>query len=203
MSLPWFSANTRRPDLVRSVIYKRNGRLVIDFELIELKFVNHHILDRERIDAIKQVDVGLKEYKQRFSFADNHADAEYWKSELVHYLVEKQAYLPFEVELLKDMQNTRAQDIEVNVSASIDVYCYTSNLTDREFKEVEKGVYVDIIGDSYYNYIYGRHYILEQLGLMSNKFLLMTSFWKRMMSWLHSCQLLWIQTKQKLLVIRK
>ncbi|MGG3007681.1 MULTISPECIES: FtsK/SpoIIIE domain-containing protein [Geobacillus] len=162
--LPWFSANTRRPDLVRSVIYKRNGRLVIDFELIELKFVNHHILDRERIDAIKQVDVGLKEYKQRFSFADNHADAEYWKSELVHYLVEKQAYLPFEVELLKDMQNTRAQDIEVNVSASIDVYCYTSNLTDREFKEVEKGVYVDIIGDSYYNYIYGRHYILEQLG---------------------------------------
>ncbi|AMQ20897.1 hypothetical protein [Geobacillus sp. JS12] len=162
--LPWFASNKRRPDLVRSIIYKQDGQLMIDFELIELKFVSHHILDKETLDAIQQIDVGLKEYKHRFSFDDNHADAEYWKSELVYYLVEKQAYLPFEVELLKDLQNTRAQDIKVNFSASVDVYCYTSNLTDQELKEIEKGVYVDTIGDNYCNYIYGRHYILEQLG---------------------------------------
>ncbi|QSB47414.1 FtsK/SpoIIIE domain-containing protein [Parageobacillus toebii] len=162
--LPWFSSNKRRPDLVYTVMYKRDGKIVIDFELIELKFVNHYILDRERIDAIKQVDVGLNEYRQRFSFSDNHADAEYWKSELVHYLVEKQAYLPLEVELLKELQHTSAENIEVNFSASIDVYCYTANLTNLSLQEVEEGVYLDTLGENYNNYVYGRHYILKQLG---------------------------------------
>lgn len=162
--LPWFASNKRRPDLVSTVIYKRDGKIVIDFELIELKFVNHHILDRERLDAIKQVEVGLNEYRHRFLFKDDHADADYWKEELVHYLTEKQAYSPQEVEILKELQNTPARDIEVNLTASIDVYCYTSNLTDRHWEEVEDGVYVEVLADNYNNYIYGRHYILKQLG---------------------------------------
>jgi DNA segregation ATPase FtsK/SpoIIIE, S-DNA-T family len=162
--LPWFASNKRRPDLVSTVIYKQGEKIIIDFELVELKFVNHNILDRERLDAIKQIEAGLNEYKKLFSFEKNHADAEYWKSELGHYLIEKQAYSPKEVDLLKELQIVSVSNIQVNISASIDVYCYTSNITDRHFECIEEGVYLEKLENDFQNYIYNRHYILKQLG---------------------------------------
>ncbi|RWU12501.1 DNA translocase FtsK [Anoxybacillus flavithermus] len=161
--LPWFSSNKRRPDLISTIIYMRNGKIVIDFEVIELKFVSHLTLERERLDAFKQVEVGLNEYKGRFLFSEGHFDAAYWRDELVHYLIEKRAYSPEQVEILKQLQRVSPNDIEVNLAGSIDVYCYTSNLTDRTWKKVQEGVYIEVI-DQCSNFIHNRHYILHCLG---------------------------------------
>jgi len=162
--LPWFVSNKRRPDLVSTTISRQDGRIVIDFELIELKFVSHHILDRERMDAVKQIEVGLNEYRNRFSFEESCADSAYWKDELVHYLIEKQAYSPQQVKILKELQQVSPRDIVANLSGAVDVYCYTSNLIDRTWNQIADGVYEELLGDSYRNYIYSRHYILKQLG---------------------------------------
>lgn len=161
--LPWFSSNKRRPDLISTIIYMRNGKIVIDFEVIELKFVSHLTLDRERLDAFKQVEVGLNEYKSRFLFSEGHFDAAYWRDELVHYLIEKRAYSPEQVEILKQLQRVSPNDIEVNLAGSIDVYCYTSNLTDRTWEKVQDGVYIEVI-DQCSNFIHNRHYILQCVG---------------------------------------
>ncbi|MBW7652121.1 FtsK/SpoIIIE domain-containing protein [Anoxybacillus sp. ST4] len=161
--LPWFSSNKRRPDLISTMIYMHNGKIAIDFEVIELKFVNHLNLDRERLDALKQVEVGLNEYKSRFLFSKRHADAVYWRDELVHYLIEKRAYSPEQVEVLKQLQRVSPNDIEVNLVGSIDVYCYTSNLSDRTWDKVQEGIYVEVLGECK-NFIHNRHYILQCLG---------------------------------------
>ena len=43
------------------------------------------------------------------------------------------------------------------------MYCYTSNLTEYNFEQLEKGVYVDSLDSNIKNYIYTRAYILNTL----------------------------------------
>ncbi|RCW63391.1 FtsK/SpoIIIE domain-containing protein [Saliterribacillus persicus] len=162
--LPWFASNKRRPDLVLTTISEKNGKLKLNFDLIELKFVTHSILDKERFDAVKQVKAGESLYNKLFKFDDNYTDAEFWREELVHYFVERGSYIPEHVSLLKKLQHTSVQDINVEISASIDVYCYTSNLTDTALKKLEDGVYFEALEEEYNNYIFNRSFILNRLG---------------------------------------
>lgn len=162
--LPWFASNQRRPDLVRTSIYKQGNDVKIDFELIELKFINHTILDRERFDALKQVRAGRNEYEKFFKFDLDNTDSQYWKDELLHYFIERDAYTPEQAEILKELQHISPKDIKVNIEGSVHAYCYTSNLLSNGFESVEEGVFVDQIDEEIKNYIFNRHYILNVLG---------------------------------------
>ncbi|WP_283152651.1 FtsK/SpoIIIE domain-containing protein [Guptibacillus hwajinpoensis] len=165
--LPWFSKNKRRPDLVLTTISEEDGKLNIDFELLELKFVNQSIFERERYDAIKQITAGKNLYENLFDFNQQKADSEFWRDELVHYFIEREAYPPQEAHLLKKLQNASIDQINVNIQTSIDAYCYTSNLYNNEFEKVEDDVFLDKIEGEYPNYIFNRAYILKALGVES------------------------------------
>ncbi|MFD1020957.1 FtsK/SpoIIIE domain-containing protein [Thalassobacillus hwangdonensis] len=162
--LPWFSNNKRRPDMVITTLTEQNGMLKLDFELVELKFVRHTIFERERYDAIKQVDAGINVYNKLFTFEDSKTDSEFWREELVHYFIERGSYSPEEAYLLKQLQDKDLCDINVTVKSSIDAYCYTSNLQEQDFERYDEGVYLDRLEGEYPNYIFTRSYILEQLG---------------------------------------
>lgn len=162
--LPWFANNKRRPDLVLTTISNDDGKLYIDFELVELKFVNHNIFEKERFDALKQVKSGMSLYRDLFSFSNQNMDAEFWKRELLLYLIERSSYSPDHVNLLKTVQNTSLKDIVVNVEGSVDVYCYTSNLTEYNFEKLDEGMYLDKLDSNINNFIFTRAYILNELG---------------------------------------
>ncbi|WP_226376943.1 FtsK/SpoIIIE domain-containing protein [Oceanobacillus halotolerans] len=162
--LPWFSGNKRRPDLVLTTLFEKDNNLTINFDLIELKFITHSILEKERFDAVKQIKAGESLYNKLFKFDSHHTDAEFWREELVHYFVERGAYTPEHANLLKKLQHVNVEDIKVKISASIDVYCYTSNLTDTSIEKIADGVYLDILDERYNNYIFNRSFILERLG---------------------------------------
>jgi DNA segregation ATPase FtsK/SpoIIIE, S-DNA-T family len=162
--LPWFRKNNRRPDLVITTIKENDGKISLDFELLELKFVNQAIFERERYDAIKQIQSGKNLYENLFDFNQDKADSEYWRSELIHYFIEKGTYAPEEAYLLKNLQNARVEDIQVNIHSSIDAYCYTSNLYQNSFEAIEEDVYMDMIEGEFKNYIFNRTYILKSLG---------------------------------------
>src|SRR5690606_4592816 len=109
--LPWFANNKRRPDMVLTTISKVENHINIDFELIELKFVNHRIFDKERYDAIKQIKTGVRLYNNLFNFNENKLDAEFWRNELAHFLIERQAYSPDHAKLLKEFQHISIDNI--------------------------------------------------------------------------------------------
>ena len=162
--LPWFANNKRRPDLVLTTIFLEEGNVNINFELVELKFVNHNIFDKERFDALKQVKSGMNLYKDLFSFSHLNIDSDYWKNELLQYFIERSSYSPEHVNLLKAVQNSHVLDIKVTIDGSVDVYCYTSNLTEYSFEKVDEGMYLDKLDSNINNYIFSRAYILHELG---------------------------------------
>ncbi|MEZ2661366.1 FtsK/SpoIIIE domain-containing protein [Aneurinibacillus aneurinilyticus] len=167
--LPWFKSNRRRPDLVKTKINRENDQLHLEFEFIELKFVNSNIFNQERRDGIKQVEAGISLYSTLFNFEANHLESEYWKDELIHYLIEREAYTPQYVELLKQLQIAPAYTINVSIKGRVDCYCYTSNLLDLPYEEKEKGMYVDVIDKDIECFIYNRWYILQQLGVQEDQ----------------------------------
>ncbi|WP_051317059.1 FtsK/SpoIIIE domain-containing protein [Ectobacillus panaciterrae] len=163
--LPWFSHNQRRPDLVQTDIEKDGEKLKIVFKLIELKFVNHHIFDRERLDAIKQLKTGINVYERLFKFDKKNLDANYWRDQLVEYIVDRGAYSSESISLIKYLQQVDIQDIEVDIQGCVDVYCYTDNLIEYDFKKIDDGIYVDELEEGIFNFIFNRSYILTQLGI--------------------------------------
>ncbi|MED1603283.1 FtsK/SpoIIIE domain-containing protein [Alkalihalophilus marmarensis] len=163
--LPWFAKNKKRPDLVITTIKETNDKLLVNFELLELKFINLSIFERERYDAIKQVQQGMLVYEKLFNFNDGKADSDYWKNELIHYFIEREAYSPEHAHLLKKLQETNVNSIEVDISSSIDVYCYTSNLNQYGFESISEGVFVEMLEGEYKNNIFNRAYILNALGV--------------------------------------
>ncbi|MDE5414180.1 FtsK/SpoIIIE domain-containing protein [Alkalihalobacterium chitinilyticum] len=162
--LPWFHSKGRRPDIVITKIEQTDDKINIVFSIKELKFVNHRIFERERTDAVKQIESAETLYKSIFNFNENYSDSLYWRDELVHYLVERNAYTPGEAYILKDLQHTPIEDITVEIDTSIEVFCYTSNLLEYDFAKGENNIYEDKINGKYMNKIYPRSYILEQLG---------------------------------------
>jgi DNA segregation ATPase FtsK/SpoIIIE, S-DNA-T family len=164
--LPWFRTNKRRPDLVITTIKEDMDGLTVDFELLELKFINHSIFERERYDAIKQIESGVNLYEKLFRFDKNNTDSEYWRDELVHYFLERESYSPEHAYLLKKLQNIDVARIKVNITSAIDSYCYTSNLYEYDFDKVSDGVFVDILDGEYKNNIFNRAYVLNALGVM-------------------------------------
>ncbi|WP_345240666.1 FtsK/SpoIIIE domain-containing protein [Pontibacillus salipaludis] len=162
--LPWFSNNKRRPDMVITTLKEENGALHLDFELVELKFVRHSIFEKERYDAIKQVEAGRSIYEKLFSFDEEKTDSEFWREELVHYFIERGSYNPEEAYVLKQLQDRAMSEISVSINTSIDVYCYTSNLQEKGFEKYEDGVYFENIEGEYPNYMFSRSYVLDKLG---------------------------------------
>ncbi|KGX91861.1 hypothetical protein N783_00200 [Pontibacillus marinus BH030004 = DSM 16465] len=162
--LPWFSNNKRRPDLAITTIKEVDGTLQVDFNIVELKFVSYSIFERERYDAIKQVDAGMNVYENLFSFDENKTDSEFWREELVHYFIERGSYSPEEAHILKALQHTPISNINVNINSSIDVYCYTSNLHEHDFESISNGAYYQKLEGEYDNYVFSRSYILNHLG---------------------------------------
>lgn len=166
--LPWFNSRTRRPDLVITKIKESNDNMIdIEFFIKELKFVNHRIFEQERIDAIKQIKPAETLYNNIFSFQEDKLDANYWKDEMLHYLLERDAYSMYEADILKKLQEKNLNEINVSIDKSIDVFCYTSNLNDYEFAQNGKNIFRDWIHNKYLNNIYPRKYILKSLGASS------------------------------------
>lgn len=170
-NVPWMNKNKRRPDLVKMSFFKdSNGILNVDFHLMELKFINASIFESERIDAISQVKAGLDVYKDLFSFKEDKTDADYWKSELISYVIKLQDFTRSHIKLLKEFQDCKATNIQTNFSGTIDTFVYTSELTNFDF-EVEGDVFVEQITSELKNYIYPRRYILQALGVTDEKVL--------------------------------
>lgn len=165
--LPWFSEAGRRPDLVRTSVRRAGEKLELRFELVELKFIAHTIFEKERYDAIKQVQAGLDLYRNRFDFSRNTASAELWRKELLYYLLEYNAYELDEGELLKELQRIPMDRIELSFSGSIDTFVYTSNLLELSIMEGNVGGYqTEQLHQGFVNHIYNRSYILKALGAM-------------------------------------
>ena len=163
--LPWFQGSVRRPDLVRTAIKRDGNRFNIHFELIELKFTSHTIFEKERYDAIKQVKAGLELYHNRFLFNEHMASASLWLKELIYYLLEYGTYSVEHALLLKELQSTTIDCIDVELSGSIDSFVYTSNLLELSIMEGHNNGYqIDRLHNEYTNYIYNRSYILRALG---------------------------------------
>lgn len=163
--LPWFQGSVRRPDLVRTAIKRDGSRFNIHFELIELKFTSHTIFEKERYDAIKQVKAGLELYHNRFLFNEHMVTASLWLKELIYYLLEYGTYSVEHALLLKELQSTKIDCIDVKFSGSIDSFVYTSNLLELSIMEGHNNGYkVERLHNEYTNYIYNRAYILRALG---------------------------------------
>ncbi|MFF2909196.1 FtsK/SpoIIIE domain-containing protein [Paenibacillus sp. NPDC057934] len=164
--LPWFSEAGRRPDLVRTSVRRAGEKLELRFELVELKFIAHTIFEKERYDAIKQVQAGLDLYRNRFDFSRNPASAELWRKELLYYLLEYNAYELGEGQLLKDLQSIPIDQIELSFTGSIDTFVYTSNLLELSTMEGHTGGYqTELLHQEFVNHIYNRSYILKALGV--------------------------------------
>lgn len=161
--LPWFANNKRRPDLVITTIENVEGKIDIHFDLVELKFINHNLFDKERYDALKQIKVGLNLYNGLFTFNKEQLDSHYWRNELIRYLIERSSYSPEHANVIKEFQHANLDNITVSISGSVDVYCYTSNLTDYNFEKIGDGKYVDQLDSNINNYIFSRSYILNAL----------------------------------------
>ncbi|ANY72832.1 hypothetical protein BBD41_09670 [Paenibacillus ihbetae] len=163
--LPWFQGSVRRPDLVRTAIKQNEGRFIIHFELIELKFISHTIFETERYDAIKQVKAGLELYENRFRFKENKASSSLWLKELIYYLLEYGTYSVEHALLLKELQSISTDCIDVKLSGSIDTFVYTSNLLELSVMEGHtNGYQMERLHNEYTNHIYNRSYILRALG---------------------------------------
>lgn len=163
--LPWFQGSVRRPDLVRTAIQRVGDRFNIHFELIELKFTSHTIFEKERYDAIKQVKAGLELYNNRFLFNEHKASASLWLKELIYYLLEYGTYSVEHAILLKELQSTSIDCIDVELSGSIDSFVYTSNLLELSTMEGHNNGYqMERLHNEYNNNIYNRSYILRALG---------------------------------------
>lgn len=115
------------------------------------------------MNALKQINSGISTYKKIFNFENQQLDTNYWKGELVQYFIEKNSYSPEHSKLLKELQHISLENINVSFNGSVDVYCYTSNLTDYNFELVEEGVYTDALNSNVTNFIYTRSYILNKL----------------------------------------
>lgn len=162
--LPWFANNKRRPDLVLTTIkINDSGNINITFELKELKFINHRIFDRERADSLKQIQAGKQLYESIFNFSKLKTDSAYWKEELLHYFIEKNSYSTEEADILTKLQDTNTKDINVEFKASVDVYCYTSNLSEYSFEKVKDGMFQEV-DEEYTTNLFNRYYILKELG---------------------------------------
>lgn len=162
--LPWFANNKRRPDLVLTSIKTNDmGNIDITFELKELKFINHRIFDRERADSIKQIQAGRRLYENIFNFSLMKTDSAYWKEELLHYFIEKDSYSTEEAEVLTRLQYIDSNDINVEFKSSVDVYCYTSNLSEYSFEKVKDGMFQEL-DEEYTTFLFNRYYILKELG---------------------------------------
>ncbi|MED2971801.1 FtsK/SpoIIIE domain-containing protein [Fictibacillus sp. B-59209] len=162
--LPWFASNKRRPDLVLTQINKNSsGSIDITFELKELKFINHRIFDREKADSLKQIQAGRSLYENIFDFPKDNTDSAYWKDELLHYFIEKDSYTTEEADVLTMLQYQKPKDINVNFKSSVDLYCYTSNLSEYHYEKIEDGVFIETDEDHTTN-IFNRYYILKELG---------------------------------------
>ncbi|MFC7370744.1 FtsK/SpoIIIE domain-containing protein [Fictibacillus iocasae] len=162
--LPWFTHNKRRPDLVQTTItVNKLNKVDITFELKELKFINHRIFDRERADSIKQIQAGRQLYENIFDFSKMKTDAAYWKDELLHYFIEKGSYSNEEADILTTLQSTDLKDINVEFKASVDVYCYTSNLSEYHFEKIQDGQFREVETEFITN-LFNRYYILKELG---------------------------------------
>ncbi|MBE1444854.1 FtsK/SpoIIIE domain-containing protein [Paenibacillus sp. OAS669] len=163
--LPWFQRSQRRPDLVGTKITKVDEQIHVEFELVELKFLSHGIFDTERHDAIKQVKAGVELYRNLFSFSKEQTNAELWRKELIHYLLEFGTYSVEHAQLLREIQSIPLERIQVNIKNSIDTFVYTSNLFDHyTFEEQDNGHKSELLLNEYTNHIYNRAYILEALG---------------------------------------
>ncbi|MEC3884848.1 FtsK/SpoIIIE domain-containing protein [Halobacillus sp. HZG1] len=162
--LPWFSNNKRRPDMVITTLKEEDGELHLDFEVVELKFVRRSIFEKERYDAVKQVEAGKSIYEKLFGFNEDKTDSEFWREELGHYFIERGSYSPEEAHLLKQLQDRDMSDIKVTINTSIDVYCYTSNLQEEGHEKLADGVYFEKIEGDYPNYMFSRSFILDELG---------------------------------------
>ncbi|MBR8643846.1 hypothetical protein KEH51_00950 [[Brevibacterium] frigoritolerans] len=149
--------------MVLTSINEQEGKLNIHFELVELKFVSHTIIEKERYDALKQIKSGLSLYEKLFNFTSPKLDTEVWREELVQYFIEKSSYKPDQIYLLKKLQHINLSDITVTMSGSADVYCYTSNLTESSFQRIDEGIYLEKIDSQTDNFIYTRSFILKQL----------------------------------------
>ncbi|MGQ7280416.1 FtsK/SpoIIIE domain-containing protein [Brevibacillus thermoruber] len=163
--LPWFQKNQRRPDVIRINIHPSDNGISIQFELIEVKFINHMLLDKERYDAIKQIKAGNEQYKRLFNLSELRISAEYWRKELVRYLVELSTYSVSDAHLLKTLQQLPLERIHTTVSGSIDIYVYTSNLVDYPFAtSMIDGKFSEQQSEDTVTNIYNRSYILRALG---------------------------------------
>ncbi|MFG6115727.1 FtsK/SpoIIIE domain-containing protein [Halobacillus sp. MO56] len=167
--LPWFSrnrgSNKRRPDLVVTNIYKNNDKINVDFNLVELKFIRESLVDREKIDAIKQVKAGMSLYKDLFSFEETNADSEFWKEEFINYLIENKDYMQFEVDLIKDLQRANMGDIQTVITSQINIYSYDSFLENYDGKMSDDGVFTDQVEEDVTLNIFNRKYILDKYGV--------------------------------------
>ncbi len=166
--LPWFQEKAgRRPDMVRTSIRRENESILLHFELVELKFIKHTIFDTERHDAIKQVQAGMELYQSRFLFESHPANAELWRKELVHYLLDHNTYEVHEALLLKELQDIPIGQIKVSFSGSVDTFVYTSDMLDRTVMEDHtQGYQTELMQHGFVNRIYNRSYILRALGAM-------------------------------------
>ncbi|MGO4348248.1 FtsK/SpoIIIE domain-containing protein [Paenibacillus sp. MCAF9] len=170
--LPWFNRSLRRPDLVGTKIERIDDQIFIEFELVELKFISHGILEQERFDAIKQVKAGVELYRNLFSFNDEHMNAELWRKEFIHYLLEFGTYSIEHAHLLRHIQSAPLSQINVKISNSIDTFVYTSNLLDHyNFSDQENGEVQELLLNEYNNRIYNRSYILNTLGATTEQFI--------------------------------
>ncbi|WP_033541033.1 FtsK/SpoIIIE domain-containing protein [Planococcus sp. CAU13] len=166
--LPWFRNNNLktnlRPDLIDTTIIEENGNILIDFKIVELKFINAALISKERVDAIKQVEAGGDLYKSLFNFNDVTIETKFWREEFVNYIIENKAFTESEIQVLKKLQQIANDQIEVTFNKEINIYCYTSNLHDYSNLDAE-GVIEELLEHDVKVKIHNRNYILSTLNI--------------------------------------
>ncbi|QMT17215.1 DNA translocase FtsK [Planococcus maritimus] len=166
--LPWFRNNNLktniRPDLIDTTIFKKDGNIMIDFKIVELKFINAALISKERVDALKQVNAGEDLYKSLFDFDDSNLEIKFWREEFINYIIENKAFNEKEIEILKELQLAENAKIQVNFKKEINIYCYTSNL--HEYSKLNAyGVIEEQLENNVDVKIYNRNYILNNLNI--------------------------------------
>lgn len=166
--LPWFRNNNLktniRPDLIDTTILEQAGNVVIDFKIVELKFINEALILKERADAIKQVEAGEDLYLSLFNFSKSTLETKFWREELINYMIENRAFNENEVILLKKLQQISELQLQVSFSKEINIYCYTSNLHDYSNLSSE-GIIEEKIENNITVKIHNRRYILNNLNI--------------------------------------
>ncbi|NOU99526.1 FtsK/SpoIIIE domain-containing protein [Paenibacillus planticolens] len=163
--LPWFVSNQRRPDMVLTKFSRNENRYKIIFDIIELKLINHNLFEAERFDAIKQITTGENLYQRLFNFNSEQMDADLWRKELLHHLIELKTFSPEHANLLRELQYVSLDQIDVEIKSAIDTFVYTSNLNAYSFETLENGILHETLDGEYSNRIYNRTYILNALGV--------------------------------------